>query len=79
MTINKQIEKCRGIFWYDVARRTIVILSVTLTVTRNEHATSGKQRSIGFNIDDPKNETALIFSEFQQCFNSNVFKCYTDI
>jgi len=78
-TINQQIEKYRGIFCSDVARINIVTWSVTLMVRRNEHATSSKQRSTGFNIDDPKNETALIFAEFQQCFNYHVFKCYTDI
>jgi hypothetical protein len=33
--------------------------------TRNEHATNGKHRPTGFNIEEPKNETALVFAKFQ--------------
>jgi hypothetical protein len=42
---------------------------VTLTATRNENATSGKQRPTGFVIEEPKKEAALVFAEFQPCLN----------
>ena len=38
----------------DIARRTTVTWSVTLVATRNEHATSGKHRPTGFNIENPR-------------------------